>query len=276
MIPNILHFVFLSEKIGGKQFAFSHFMAIKSAIVVNSPSDVFLHCEYEPTGEYWELVKNYITLNFIEAPTEIHGNKLIHLAHKADVIRLRALYKTGGIYLDIDTICVKSLHEFRSCNFVIGQETAPPVEYTFIQKLKKVIRHQTLRPFRENIRGLCNAVMLAEPGAKFIEIWLDAYKTFRSTGNDEFWSEHSVSVPHKLSKEYPSLVTKVSPFAFHYPIYDEMGLMLLFEKKVSFKRAYVHHLWEAMSWEKYLKFLSIEYVKNVDTTYNMIARKYLV
>ena len=138
-----------------------------------------------------------------------------------------------------------------------------------------MIWHQTLRPFNINVKGLCNAVMLAEPGAQFIEHWLETYSTFRSTGTDAFWSEHSVTIPYKLSKEYPFLVTKLSPYTFHYPIYDEMGLSLLFEKDVFFKNAFVHHLWESMAWEKYLKDLSIDYIKTVDTTYNRIARKYL-
>jgi hypothetical protein len=276
MVPDIFHFIFgLSEDFGGKPFSFSHYMAIRSAIAVNNPSDVIFHYQHEPSGEYWDLIKSHITLNKLEAPTEIHGKKLLHVAHQADIIRLQALYKTGGIYLDIDTISIKPLDEFRKFNFAIGQELAQPVEYTIKQKVKKVIRHATLRPFKVNVAGLCNAVMLAEKGAGFIEHWLDSYKTFRSNGKDQFWGEHSVLVPYQLSRQYPDLVKKISPFAFHYPIHDAMGLKLLFEDNVRFKKAYVHHLWESASWEKYLKDLSFETVLKNDTTYNLLARKYL-
>ncbi len=34
--------------------------------------------------------------------TEIHGKKIDHFAHKADVLRLLAMKYSGGIYLDID------------------------------------------------------------------------------------------------------------------------------------------------------------------------------
>lgn len=276
MVPDIIHFIFgLSEDFGGKPFSFSHYIAIRSAIAVNNPSDVILHCQYEPTGEYWDLIKDQITLNKVVPPSEIHGNKLFHVAHKADIIRLQALYNKGGIYLDIDTISIKPLNGFFDCEFAIGQELAQPVEYTIKQKLKKAIRHTTLRPFRMNIAGLCNAVMLAEKGAEFIEHWLDSYKTFRSNGQDEFWGEHSVLVPYRLSEKYPDLVKKISPFAFHYPIHDEKGLKLLFEQNVSFPRAYIHHLWESASWEKYLKHLSLESVRKNNTTYNLLARRYL-
>ncbi len=276
MIPNILHFIFgLSENFGGKPFSFSHYIAIRSAIIINKPDDVIFHYQYEPIGEYWDLIKGQITLNKLEAPSEIHGKKLFHVAHKADIIRLQVLYKVGGIDLDIDTISIKSLDIFRKYSFAIGQELEQPVEYTLKEKLKKTIRHATLRPFRINVSGLCNAVMLAEPSAPFIEHWLESYKTFRSNGNDHYWGEHIVLIPYKLSKEYPELVHKISPFTFHYPIYNATGLAYLFEKSTNFPKAYVHHLWESASWDKYLKLLSIEDVLTKNTTYNLLARKYL-
>jgi|LauGreDrversion4_2_1035121.scaffolds.fasta_scaffold43077_3 hypothetical protein len=276
MIPNILHFIFgLSENFGGKPFSFSHYMAIRSAIIVNKPDDVIFHYQYEPSGEYWDLIKGQITLKKTEAPEEIHGNKLFHVAHKADIIRLQALYETGGVYLDIDTISIKPLDVFRKYSFAIGQELEQPVEYTLKEKLKKMIRHTTLRPFKVNIAGLCNAVMLAERGAIFIEHWLESYKTFRSNGNDQFWGEHSVLVPYQLSKTYPKLVQKINPYAFHYPLYNQRGLELLFEKSANFPKAYIHHLWESASWDKYLKHLNADNVRSENTTYNLIARKYL-
>lgn len=276
MVPNIIHFIFgLSKDFGGKPFSFSHYMAIKSAMIVNNPSDIIFHYQYEPTGEYWDLIRNQVTLNKIEAPTEIHGNQLLHVAHKADIIRLNALYSTGGVYLDIDTISIKPLDEFRKFSFAIGQEVEPPIEYTRMQKVKKMIKHRTFRPFKVNVAGLCNAVMLAERGAPFIEHWLDSYKSFRSKGHDQYWGEHSVLVPYRLSKEYPELVKKISPFAFHYPIHDAAGLKLLFEKKASFPKAYVHHLWESASWDKYLQHLNFDVVNKYDTTYNLLARKYI-
>lgn len=276
MVPNILHFIFgLSPDFGGKPFSFSHYMAIRSAMVANDPSDIVFHYQYEPDGVYWDMIRNNITLNQIEAPSAIHGNPLHHVAHKAGVVRLRSLYRTGGIYLDIDTITVKPLHVFRKYAFSIGQELALPVEYTMSQKVKKLIRHQTIRPFKVNIGGLCDAVLFAEPGAPFLEHWLGAYKTFRSKGRDGFWGEHAVTVPLQLSEKYPALVEKLSPFAFHYPVHDAMGLKLLFEKNMVFKKAYIHHLWESASWDKYLKHLTVESVRKTDTTYNLLARRYL-
>ena len=60
---------------------------------------------------------------------------------------------------------------------------------------------------REGEFGLANAVILAEPNATFLVRWLDAYRSFRSKGKDEFWSEHSVLLPAKLAQAYPHEVT---------------------------------------------------------------------
>jgi hypothetical protein len=276
MVPNILHFIFFTnKKFGAKPFSFSHFMAIRSAILINDPKDVMFHYEDEPAGIYWDMIKGYLSLNKVKAPESIHGNKIYYVTHQSDIIRLQALYKYGGIYMDTDTISVKPLTTFREYPFSIGQELQLPVEYTFLQKIKKVVRHTTLRPLRTNIGALCGAVILSEPGAPFIEHWLDSYKTFRSKGKDEFFGEHPVLMPYKLSNQYPALINKISPYHFHYPLYDDYGLKLMFEKVYRFPKAYVHHLWESMSWEKYLRHLDMESVRKIDTTYNLLARKYI-
>jgi hypothetical protein len=55
-----------------------------------------------PTGPWWDLLLPSLTLIKTEVPDEIHGRKLTHFAHKADVLRLLAMKHSGGIYLDID------------------------------------------------------------------------------------------------------------------------------------------------------------------------------
>lgn len=37
-------------------------------------------------------------------------------------------------------------------------------------------------------KGLCNAVIVARPGADFVKLWLQSYDTFRASK----WTEHSV------------------------------------------------------------------------------------
>jgi hypothetical protein len=43
-----------------------------------------------------------VTLNKVIAPTKIWNKPITLPAHKSDVIRIFALQKLGGIYLDLD------------------------------------------------------------------------------------------------------------------------------------------------------------------------------
>jgi hypothetical protein len=277
MIPNIFHFVFgMKPDFGGKPFNIVHYLAVRSAAELNRPDKMILHYQYEPGGEWFEKARPHLTLNKIEAPQSIHGNKLHHVAHQADIVRLQMLQQHGGIYLDLDTISKKPLTDLRDHSFVIAKEFMPPVYYTGWDRFKNAVRQFRLGPLyeKQKVYGLCNAVMLSKPGAPFIELWLDSYKTFRSKGKDEFWVEHSVKVPYQLALEHPSMVTILEPYAFHYPAYDPKGLAWLFEKNTDYPDVYLHHLWETNAWS-YLSELTASKILSADSTYNVIARKFL-
>jgi hypothetical protein len=81
MIPNIIHFIFgLRQDLAGTQFSFIHYLAIKSADECNKPAAINFYYKHEPSGEWWEKSKRYLTLIKIEPPTEIFGNPLMHYA----------------------------------------------------------------------------------------------------------------------------------------------------------------------------------------------------
>lgn len=275
MIPNILHFVFgMAPDFGGKPFSLVHYLALRSAVELNKPAVAIFHYQFEPQGEWWENAKPLLTLNKIIAPDNIMGNKLYHVAHKADVVRLQALKETGGIYLDLDTISVKPLTDLLNNSFVIGQELkAAYVPKNWRQQLKSKLGWG--KRSKDGSTGLCNAVLLSEKNSAFVNGWLEEYKSFRSQGRDKYWNEHSVLVPQYLAARYPDKLTQLSPYAFHYPLYDEGGLQSMFEEVQVFPGAYLHHLWESFAWEKYMSKLTPEHIKTRETTYNRIARQFL-
>ncbi len=277
MIPNIFHFVFgMAADFGGRPFSLSHYLAIKSAVDVNQPETVYFHYEFEPTGEWWEKAKPLLTLNKLKAPDQFMGRPLYHVAHKADVVRLQALKEWGGIYLDLDTICVRPLHELFNHSFIIGQELkAAYIPKNWRQKIKYRIRTWWKGKAVDEINGLCNAALLAEKNSAFVNLWLDTYKSFRSKGRDKYWNEHSVLVPIQLAVQHPTLITFLGPYAFHYPLYNQPGLLSMFETTTAFPEAYLHHLWESFSWDKYLSQLTVQDIMERDSTYNCIARKHL-
>lgn len=275
MIPNILHFVFgMATDFGGKPFSLVHYLSVKSAVELNKPVAAYFHYQYEPQGEWWEKAKPLLTLNKIIAPDSFMGRPLYHVAHKADVVRLQALKETGGIYLDLDTISVKPLTELLNHSFAIGQELKPA--YTpknWRQRIKYKLGWIKYNP--NGTTGLCNAVLLSEKNSDFVNLWLDEYKSFRSQGRDKYWNEHSLLVPQKLAEKYPQHITQLGPYAFHYPLYNVGGLKSMFEEANEFPEAYLHHLWESFAWERYMSKLTEESIRKEETTYNLIARRFL-
>ncbi len=252
MIPNIFHFCYgLSEDFGGKPYSLVHYLAVKSAYELNKPDEIFLYYTFEPSGEWWERTKEIVSLVRVVAPDNIFGNKLIHVAHKADILRLNVLIEKGGIYLDLDTICCKPFTDLLNNKFVIGRQG------------------------RWRRMGLCNAVIMSEKKSEFVQIWYNEYKSFRSKGKDKYWAEHSVKVPLNIAKTYPDLLHIEKYDSFHYPLYYPLSLKNLFVHNKKYPHAYCHHLWEGGSWEKYLKNLTFNYIYEKDTTYNIIARQYL-
>lgn len=278
MIPNIIHFVFgLLPDFGGRPFMLFHYLAIKSAYEVNKPDKIYFVCAYEPEGDYFERSKKYIEIVKVKPPDSVFGNTLNHYAHKADVIRMERMIEYGGIYLDLDVICDKPLAPFLSKNKL---QIAPAYHYWQYEPqtpLRKLLYHLWIhRPQKKRIlRGLCNAVLIAPPEDKFLKRWYETYVYFRSQGHDEYWDEHSVRIPALLSQIYYDEVDILEDHYFFYPSFDKWGLKLLFEEGHTFEEAYLFHLWESLSFDKYLCLLTEESIHKTDTTYNLVARQFL-
>jgi 2-polyprenyl-3-methyl-5-hydroxy-6-metoxy-1,4-benzoquinol methylase len=254
-MKNLIFVTGLAADFGGKPFNFAHYMAIHSAMAVNPGFNTLVYYQYEPTGPYWDLIKPFVTTVETTAPSEIFGNPVTHFAHKADVIRLQALIEHGGVYLDMDTICQRSFEPILCGKTVLGIESAQP----------------GIAQWDSNAAiGLCNATMIAPPGAEFLKIWLDQYRSFDGTK----WNEHSVILPVRLARQYPDLVRVEPPESFFWPTCNEDGLKSLFVDDGAFPHAYSIHLWESLSW-RYLSQLDYDQVTRIDTAYNRIARRFI-
>jgi Glycosyltransferase sugar-binding region containing DXD motif len=270
VIPNRIHFIFgLEPSFGGKPFSFVHYLAILSAQIANRPDEIVLHHAHEPDGEWWERAKPLVRLNRVRAPTSVFGQGIVHYAHKADVLRLEILSSEGGIYLDIDTLCIRSFSPLLGHSTVIGIEPNA---------------------------GLCNAVILAERNAPFVNMWLKAYHDFKS----DDWRSHSVRLPYYMAKAHPEWIHVESEYSFFFPTYDDPLNLLLWQSEFGLwgrarglwkaivnvpyyatgdwpvrighylrapflsrnrylarlRRSYCLHLWESLWWEEHLKDLT--------------------
>ncbi|KAK9814805.1 hypothetical protein WJX72_011726 [[Myrmecia] bisecta] len=189
-IPKVVHFIFgLAENFGSSPFNFVHYMAVLSAHQRIRPEAIYMHHIFQPTGYWWEHAKHMVTLVKARDASQLYGHKLQHVAHQADILRLEALYKWGGIYMDIDTLSIVPFDALLHHDFIIGEEGDG--EY-----------------------GLGNSVMAAAPGSKFAERWLSAYAAFRTSE----WAEHSIFIPRRLAIEHPDELCVLPPYAFSYPL----------------------------------------------------------
>jgi Glycosyltransferase sugar-binding region containing DXD motif/Methyltransferase domain len=227
-IPKVLHYTFgMASDFGGKPWSLIHHVCLKSAVERIKPEKVYFYHQFAPTGPWWNLSQKLLTPVRIEAPRNIFGRPLMHVAHQSDVVRLQKLIEHGGIYLDADVLVQRSFDDLLDNSTVIGEEG---IGGEF---------------------GVGNAVILAEPNAPFLRRWLGEYRSFRSRGRDEYWNEHSVKLPSALAKAHPEEVTILSPQAFFWPLWTPEHLEWIFDsnRSISLDGTYANHLWESNAWK---------------------------
>jgi len=252
-IPKILHYTFgMARDFGGKPWSLIHHVCLKSAVERIRPDRVYFHCQFEPTGPWWEQSRDLVTLSMIEAPREIFGRPLTHVAHQSDVVRLQKLIAHGGIYLDADVLVQKSFDDLLDNSTVLGEE-GEGAEH-----------------------GMANAVILAEPNAPFLRRWLAEYKSFRSKGRDEYWNEHSVQLPVRLAREHADEITILPPKAFYWPLWTPEHIDWIFrsDNPIPLNGVYANHLWESNAWP-FVDDLTPGTVRAVDSNFHRWARPYL-
>ncbi len=248
VIPKHLHFIFGMTPTD-KQWSLVHHVCVRSAIEKIKPDDVSFYTQYEPSGPWWDLTRPLVNLRPIVAPSEVFGRPVDHPAHRADVVRLRQLKAEGGIYLDVDVMVHRDFDDLLGNSVVLGREG---------EGAKAV--------------GLCNAVILAEREAPFIDKWYENYRDF----SPKHWSLHSVGRPLKLSREFPDELTILGPRAFFWPLWTHEHVYLMFgsPRMRDLRGDYANHLWERNAWD-YLDRLDVGHVRNVDSVFHGWARPYL-
>jgi len=272
IIPNLFHFIFgLKEQT--EPFHLCFYLCLESCFQVNHPAAVYFYYHYEPYGEYWELVKKCLELVQVDFVSFVSRYKYgfrnrkckrYGYAHHADFIRLEKLIEKGGIYADIDTIFVNKIPDYLFTKpFVLGREdnVPPPGK-------------------RQLSPSLCNAFIMSARNAEFAVKWREHMeKEF-----DGSWSNHSTFLPQRLSKQYPDLIHIEPKRTFYKHMWKPEGIHTLFKGCDQDTEDVVSmHLWSHLWWSKERKDFSDfhegvlipEYIRTVDTTYNLIARRFL-
>ncbi|TIB70981.1 hypothetical protein E3Q24_02617 [Wallemia mellicola] len=208
-IPSVVHYTFgLGDD--SEELEYYQYLAIRSALIVLKPKAVLFHYINEPYGPWWDRLK--------ELPEAVHvmARNMTHIFHqpvdneesKSDVIRLEALLRWGGVFLEPDVFVIRDFLSAGLLNepVVMGMESQTDMT-----------KHE-LDP-----TGLNNAVILAEPNSRFIRDWYNSYGTF----NQSEPAKHSLEVPWKFARLNPSYVTVLNRLGLFWPLHTEDALEML-------------------------------------------------
>ena len=270
-IPKHYHFIF-GLKPQNEPFHIAYYLCLKSCIEVNSPEKISFYYENEPYGPWWDKIKPSLDLvklididyGFDESLYDQHSEGLfikqngLQYAHKTDFLRLKILYEQGGVYADMDTLFVKPYPEqlFESL-CVLGHEE-----------------------YGAGVKTLCNAVIFAQAKSEFIQLW------FAQTHNvfDGTWNRHSCREAAILKQQNPQLLQVVDRSYFYHFDCTTQGLTDLLALNSELPDTlYSIHLWSHLWWGKnrtdFIRFhadmLTEQFIKQVDSSFNLIARRFL-
>lgn len=199
------------------------------------PTDeLFLHYSIEPTGFWWNKARNDSDLNLIAhripLKTSIFRHRLVHHAHRTDLVRLEILDEYGGIYLDLDLLVLKSFAQFR--------RNSRHVEAMFAWE-------------NEQFRALSNAMIIAPRQSKFLRRLRDSYQSF----NSSCWACHSVLLSAQLASIYSAEVFIFPSKTFFQPSWTQIDELYL-SNQYDFRENYACHLWNSYVGQLFLNNLT--------------------
>ncbi len=259
-IPPTVHYVFgMEENFGHLGFGLVHYLSLLATALYLSPPAILWHHRFLPpnTSAWWGCARPLVTPRLVGDVTTVHGRAFpsLHVAHKADIIRLDVLRAQGGVYLDSDVIPLRSFDELLRLGgaegaVVMGKEEAPGQS------------------------GLANAVMLAPPNASFLNRWWARYVDFDP---DKSWAYHSVILPRELARDHPAEVVSLGGAAFFAPVWTQLRELYEEDDGFSYADNYAVHLWTSQETKKYggLAKLTVDSVFSGNGSFHRLARRLL-
>jgi len=103
----MIHFIW----IGGADFLYPHYLAMKTANTVYNVRPYLWTDGSIPSGEWIEKVTGFAVVKSIREKWMKIVNKQENISARSNYIRYRLLFQYGGLYLDMDTLCLRSLFE---------------------------------------------------------------------------------------------------------------------------------------------------------------------
>lgn len=258
-IPPHVHYVFgMDSNFGHLGFGLVHYLSLLATKMYLNPPAISWHHRFLPpnSSAWWACARPLVTPRPVDDVTAVHGRAFpsLHVAHKADIVRLDVLRAEGGVYLDSDVIPLRSFDELLRLGadgaVVMGREEAPGQS------------------------GLANAVMLAPPNATFLNRWWARYDDFNP---EKSWARHSVILPRELAREHPREVVSLGGSAFFAPVWTELKALYEEDDGFSYADNFAVHLWTSQETKRYggLAKLSVASVFEGGGSFHRVARRLL-
>ena len=223
-IPNIVHYVILKkDEKSTLDFRFDHFLSIYGSLMYFKPTPIFLHTDYDAatieqaaaTGNKWtRAILNLpkVKTNQVVSPTHSNGRQIQNVEHKSDFVRINELYRSGGIYMDLDVLPLRDLKPLRYAGYksVVGRQYQGGINNGVILAQKEaalVYIMQRDGPLYFNGKWDTHSVKLITPVAQRLvkvpnEVLIMDEKAFSPTSwtkdsmNDLFKPHKETSPPH--------------------------------------------------------------------------------
>ncbi|XP_053388469.1 uncharacterized protein LOC128551598 [Mercenaria mercenaria] len=174
-VPNIVHYVWYKRG----ELSFVGFTSFLSVIRFVKPCAIIFHGDSLPYGSYWNFIVN-MSPNIIHLKREplkyIAGKKIKYKEHSSDIMRIEALLKYGGIYMDTDTVIVRSMEPLMNYSCVMSNQSS----------------------------GLLgSAFVMAKKNASFLQLWMDGY---RFHYNPSRYVYNAMVYPKKVARKHADLI----------------------------------------------------------------------
>lgn len=114
-IPNNFHLLY---ELLNEELDIHIYFSIKSIININNPSKIYFYYYKLPYGFLWDKIKNNLILQKINIPDIYLKDIKLFFSKNKYIIIFKNLIEYGGIYLDINSICINPIKDLLKYNFV--------------------------------------------------------------------------------------------------------------------------------------------------------------
>ncbi|KAF2179430.1 glycosyltransferase family 32 protein [Zopfia rhizophila CBS 207.26] len=134
----IVHYVFLKKDENSTlHFEFQDFLSIYASLIYFKPAAILIHTDHNSStikyaasyGNKWtrKILNDFpkvVRMNQVQSPTQANGTVISKIEHKSDFVRIDEIYRTGGIYLDLDVLPLRDVRLLRESGYqsIVGRQ----------------------------------------------------------------------------------------------------------------------------------------------------------